>query len=357
MKKDRSEIREILQMSNEQLLHYIYDASDEEICTLEETLTFELERRILGAKNEKEVKALTTAIAATSALDVEHSFYNGLHFELSQKAFGKKGNPEELKKIDFEDVIFDVKDEDWCIRISRNRYKIEVAGKLYTCYSCVIYYKPIKKFKNKNEYKIIEIKPEAKSSPVWTVELKFILEKLPRVFVEGARLCSACGRCMIKEFPIVNKNGDRYNPTFIVCSKRGRDSGVCDIKETIEVPTKRTIDEILDTCFYALSLYNNRRKRVTDTSEENGVLLKPKTQHKIHEAKEQKSETTFVTLKEYNRIERRIKREYQGGTHSSPVEHERRSHLRHYKNGKVVEVRSTVVNKGKGSNDKVYKVN
>lgn len=37
-----------------------------------------------------------------------------------------------------------------------------------------------------------------------------------------------------------------------------------------------------------------------------------------------------------------------GGTHRSPIEHERMGHYRHYKNGKIIFIEATVINKGKG---------
>ena len=351
MKKERQQVLDILSIPKDYLLHLIYDADDREMTVFQEEFNNQMIEKL--KERPDMVVAFKNMSEALSAIDVEHSFYNALHFEISDKAFSKEGDPSELGKLDCEDVIFDFRNENYLFRIGKNRYKLEVGGKLYDCYNGILTYKPIKNVKNTM---IVTNDVELVSASMWSLEFTFVLEKLPRIFIPVSSVCDRCGKCRVSDFVVHNPNGFSFHEKFFVCGLRNRNLEDCNVSVTINTPTNHTLEELMNVCFYAIGMYNNRRKRKIDTTEENGILLKPKTIQKKHEARNQKSKITFVSLKEYNRVERRIKREYQGGTHSSPVEHERRSHLRHYKNGKVVEVRSTIVNKGKGEGNKVYKV-
>jgi hypothetical protein len=111
-------------------------------------------------------------------------------------------------------------------------------------------------------------------------------------------------------------------------------------------------DKVLGLACYCLEKYEKQANaiEVTDGHSET---------HRIASiAMEKEDEDGYIskTIPDIIRVYRnRIVGKGLGGHHASPVEHERKSHLRHYSSGKVVEVKCAVINKGNRKRT-VYKV-
>lgn len=255
---------------------------------------------------------------------------------LSKKAFGNEVDFSVLADLEQEDMLFDFESKKFLVRVSRCRYKREVGGKFYQSYKGTV----TAQLPGENDFA--------------TVEFDFVLEKLPRIFIYGEYMGACeeyCKRCNPYECRIEILNGNTRNSgPQVLCGKRVRDTCVCSVNQLVMAVTDYSIDELLSACAYAVGLYVNRRKRSTDKTESTGV----KVQKKVHEPKQNTSVVKMLTLREYNSYERKEKKEWQGGHHSSPIQHERCGYWRHYKNGKKVWIKPCTVNKGKDKG--VYKV-
>jgi hypothetical protein len=115
-----------------------------------------------------------------------------------------------------------------------------------------------------------------------------------------------------------------------------------------------TIEKIKDIALYCLEQYGAQTNRIEFVEEGyrgNSGDAKVGDKGKIENKKE--IPFSYGRIPSIIRVHKRsISR---GGHHNSPVEHERRGHLRHYKNGKVVEVKGSVINKG-SERKRIYKV-
>lgn len=105
-------------------------------------------------------------------------------------------------------------------------------------------------------------------------------------------------------------------------------------------------EQLIRSVFECLEKYINRG---TKRSTSKAITVRKR---KLGTASKKSASGGFVTIREYTTYERK---EFQGGTHASPCEHERSGTWRHCKSGKVVWVRGTTVNKGK-EKKVIYKV-
>lgn len=338
MSKERKYIASLLGKSKEEVLRLIYEGTDDEI----KDIVYEVEDMVKSeylTASKPRMKYLQELTNASSSLDVQHSFATALHFCLTEKAFGHEGNASELIKIPNEDILFDFRKRNYTIRISKNRYLLEVGNKFYPSYkgtltvdsSCLS-----KEYFSSNSY-------------CGSIQFDFVLEKMPRLFLDIGKDCINCGRCKTLNLMLSENNLVSPKPVLL-CGKKNRVNSDCAVYHTVKLCTGYTLDELLNACFYALEVYNNRSKRKIDRSLNNGITIK----HSTHTVRDYNSSNDFISIKEYRTYENRQKREYQGGHHSSPKEHYRKGYLRHYKSGKIVEVKPTVVNKGKEKS--VYKL-
>lgn len=341
MSKDFDSIKELLNISDERLNELLYVIPSTEFAKVVEDWYREFSKLMLMKKsiNEDELMEEYNAVVA---LDVNRSFIDSLHFLVSDKAFNKECNYEDLHKIETtEDLLFDFTNDLFLFRISKCRYRMQLGNKYYQVYKGTI------------TIDTDSVSGFSEGDSCATLEFDFVVEKLPRVFFYGEYMgtCEVCKRCSQSEHYIENYNGSiNSSGSQVLCGKRNRESGYCILNNCTKQNIGYSIDEILNACLYAVSLYVNRRKRSTDKTESTGV----KIQKKVHEPKQNTSVVKMLTLREYNSYERKEKKEWQGGHHSSPIQHERCGYWRHYKNGKKVWIKPCTVNKGKDKG--VYKV-
>lgn len=193
----------------------------------------------------------------------------------------------------------------------------------------------------------------------------FMLDMYPRVYVgEGSNTvrCTGCSIANRREYEMHSKVGsetslEQKTETLEYCMVGARKACSCAcndcliFEESIGTGKDIPLDSatIMKIIAHVVRTYKNRAS-----------VIRKNTKHKELAKKEVKAITLpkenikkekFVSLKDYVKYERREKREWQGGHHSSPVEHERRAHIRRYrdKDGNIVKeiaVKGTTVNKG-----------
>lgn len=294
-------------------------------------MVYTLSDSMLSEYMETHVKMSTDIreIEVYNAIDNMHSYINSVKFLIEDDAFCHTGNVEDLLKYPLEDAIFDFSSGMYHCRLSKCRYTLDGSKEAV--------------FKLTILVKLSNVK-------VYTCDMCFILSKLPRYFVIKMgrdsninEACHSCGKCNISRCTV-----DNMPWNTLIFGKLKRESGNCKMNADIKRLTGHDIDELFNVCIYALSSYVNRARRSKVNKQLSGV----KVSHKKHEPKSKSSNSNYITIKDYVAYERS---EYKGGHHSSPVKHNRRGHLRHYKNGKIVEVKPCVVNKDKKDSTYVIK--
>lgn len=324
MAKDNKRVQDIVGISEERLNYLISECSDEQLSVEMEGYYSRLNNLVFEDESDKEFEKAQILADALRSIDVQHSFHSGVRFKLSDKVIGKPYTVYDLGKLGREDAIFDI--HDCVVRISKQRYKLDITGTKRTIYEAYISFK---------DYSV--------SSKCRSMQFQFSLDKYPRLFSEIDFCKSKCSMCSKKTFQLYDR-GIQAPYNCSLCGKSMRRDSRCEVSMVCYEMTGFSLDELLGACFYAIGVYVNRRKRATDKESSNGVHVC----QKVHEVNSKGlAESKLLTIKEYNSYERRERAAYKGGHHSSPVEHERSGYLRHYKNGKVVEIKPTTVNKGK----------
>ena len=279
------------------------------------------------------------------SLDVMHTIKTALHFvvnvdKLKRSDVVMDDEVDVISKLnDFEDILIDFRDSAGyasTFRISKCRYKLEIGDKLYTTFNCSF------TVRNNN------VNP-----PFNTMEFKLIPEKYPRIYISKNETCNKCNKCSTKTYKLV-EDGLRNDIELCMCRESVRINHICDVDRQTKLSSavvktneifgfSLTMDFL---CYYAvhcLKVYLSRNKIKVNRLDDTGVRMGIK-QHEKKDVHEGNDSVHIVSISEYSSYERREKKEWQGGHHNSPVTHYRRGCIRHYKNGKVVEVRPTIVN-------------
>lgn len=182
----------------------------------------------------------------------------------------------------------------------------------------------------------------------------FCKELRNRIFVESDtdfNINRCCNCSNYTKFSMIIDQGIVVPVEMCMVSKKKFETSRCSICDLVITPI-----EILNTVFHIVEMYANRKNILR----KNGLYSKKYKKHKVHVVKQETDATneTVLNLKQYYDYEQ-TKKPWQGGHHRSPVEHERREHVRIYRNSdgsvkKVVTVKATTVNKA--GNKPVYKI-
>lgn len=204
----------------------------------------------------------------------------------------------------------------------------------------------------------------------------FTVEKFPVLFHEKTRNNTeldigevVCKNCKNKhfecEYTFNNVIGDIEKETVCHMSSRRKEECIAFNKEEMLIDAESALSVIAYIC----RMFDRRnsliRKNSKNIEEYNRCEVELvcdseeiEVEHKNNTSKHKQS--IEVSLIDFAKDERKKNRVYSvrhnitHKTHNSPREHHRKAHTRHYKNGRVVEIPETVVNKGK---DKViYRV-
>lgn len=199
------------------------------------------------------------------------------------------------------------------------------------------------------------------------LDFYIIPELYPRLYINTARFNTRrCGHCKQRQYLVDDsiKLGRGEQDTVSICRLNRRKMDGCECNNLI-IPYFET--ELKGDISLSMGTFANLVCHIVNVYVHRNSVVRSNGKHRELQKKASLSVPRningtehVITLREYVTAERREKREWQGGHHSSPVEHERRPHLRHYYNEdgtvrKVVEVRGSMVNQGK-SEKSVYKV-
>ena len=172
------------------------------------------------------------------------------------------------------------------------------------------------------------------------------------------RKCAVCkGVSTVTDLDERLNNIPHCREVYIVPKAR-QCNGTCDSSYTGF--NDLTFNDLVQYIMFALNQYLGRKVQRVETIERKKIpQVKMEFTEDVDGATFNKEFSTsytdhrFITIRDTIRYERRHGSKH--SHHSSPCEHYRRGTIRHYKNGKTVEIKGTVVNKGKQSNT-IYKV-
>mgnify|MGYP004585850973 CR=1 FL=1 len=180
-------------------------------------------------------------------------------------------------------------------------------------------------------------------------------KELPnRIIVESDSQinCRRCASCkFFNEYTVKIKLGLEAPISFCLVSRKRIENAKCLYCGLPINPI-----EIMSAISHIVTMYANRK----NLNRKNGTHTKQYKEHAVHVAHvdADTGKEHVISLKQLYDYEK-INKPWQGGHHRSPVEHERREHVRVYRNvdgsiKKVVTVKRTTVNK---SGDKpIYKI-
>lgn len=195
-----------------------------------------------------------------------------------------------------------------------------------------------------------------------TMELTFVPEIYPRMLSDltsGKRNgCSRCKSGNIITRDLTTKENIKTQVDLCLINKKVQtfcyERGILlslDKTEFYSISIYECIELIAHIC----RVYKNRKT----LSRKNGVGKKEYERSNISIVSKNENKEHILNLQTYSYNEQRQYKEWQGGHHSSPIEHDRQSHQRVYRNKdgsirKISEVRETTVNKGNGRG--IYKI-
>lgn len=179
-----------------------------------------------------------------------------------------------------------------------------------------------------------------------TIEFFIVPSLLPRVFINCANMdrCKNCVRVdFVGNFEFFKSmtKGISYIAKDDKCKKSIRNSHMCD---NFNMADKSL--QLLYTVSEIMKQYYKKPVEIPKYSDNEG-------HDAIHQVHKKEESIIYIIGKTYTYIDNDHKKiRNKGGHHDSPCEHERTEHFRHYKNGKIVRVRSSKVNEG-GKKSKV----
>lgn len=197
----------------------------------------------------------------------------------------------------------------------------------------------------------------------------FIVPELfPRLYISmNSDVCDRCKKCYVKRrtlTPSIDiKSPTHVDRTKVFCRLNKLKMFDCRYATAI-LPTKQIgIDAEIPVSFHTLAnvlfhiarVYKNRGSVVRA----NGKHRELQDKSTVSIPRYENNAERVIPLKDYVKYERRESKDWQGGHHKPPVEHNRREHVRRLFNEdgtvrKVIQVKGSVVNKNK--NKPIYKV-
>lgn len=275
---------------------------------------------------------------------VDFNEVNKRKFDLDKKFL------RQLNKSDIKDFIFDFKGEDikYNCRLQKQHELIKIKDKFYENWQFTYTYI---------------------SSEVISFDALIIPELYPKIYklnYSEQSICKDCDRCTLLSDHVelkqqTGKIVTRHFMDLMIIPRnltytRESSCGLKDIKVNNKYIMPYNFRDILMSCMYAVNKYLSRKTIIRDPIEKERINSEVKL---YNPNKEERKNVRFVDITDFVKYERKERRESLGGHHASPREHHRRETYRHLKSGKVVYVKASTVNKGKGNVHKqtIYKVN
>lgn len=286
-------------------------------------------------------------------LDNYYSFKTSKNFIIEASKISGLVNKEgiaELKEVDFDacgDFFIDVSTRKRYIPIAikflKAEYQIEVPSlnRKYTSYNV----------------SVLTTKDDV-ISDIWSGI--FIPDLYPRLYVDyrNYKDCKVCKYKNSKVYNILEMGSSTPLELCLVGKRSFKDCRLLALEGDEEARTILNMHTILGVVAHICKVFPNR----ANIKRKNSRIRKTYDKASIHVARNGNSKTEedkILSLDLYAKQEKQEKKEWQGGTHSSPVEHVRRGHIRRYRDEegnviKEVEIRPLVINKGNKRG--VYKV-
>lgn len=195
---------------------------------------------------------------------------------------------------------------------------------------------------------------------LWSATL--IKDRYPRLYMDtndNSNKCNDCEHRNEKEYKNIAALPDsgrvvKLDTRYCMVGKLRCDQCFCNDKfipaytdDNLEFDIPLDIHTMVKVWSHVILSYKNRDNLYRKNSRNIGLRKKAE----VHTVRQNNGKYGVLSLKSYTEYEKKERKEWQGGHHSSPVEHERRGHIRRYRdeNGKVVKevfVRGSTVNKG-----------
>lgn len=197
-----------------------------------------------------------------------------------------------------------------------------------------------------------------------------IKDRYPRLYVDINDNSNKCNGCRYSNISTYNNNAKLPNSDrkvllgakYCMVGKLRCNNCYCNDKfipkytdENLDFDIPLDIHTLVKVWSHVLLSYKNRDTLYRKNSRNAGLRKKAE----VHTVRQNNGKYGVLSLKSYTEYEKKVRKEWQGGHHSSPVEHTRRGHVRRYRDEdgnvtKEVFVRGSVVNKGGKTG--IYKV-
>lgn len=184
-----------------------------------------------------------------------------------------------------------------------------------------------------------------------------IPEMYPRILIakDDNTKCKDCNICNMKEYEIREMGSSLKTEFCLVGKKLAENCKLLQFKPDDFSPIRLDIHAMIAVIAHICRVFPNRNT----VDRKNSRIRKTYEKASIHVVRNNTKEDNIVSLGLYAKQETYEKKEWKGGHHSSPVEHERRGHIRRYRDNdgnitREVKVRSTIINKG--NSKVVYRV-
>lgn len=293
----------------------------------------------------------------STMIDEYWVYHHNLHFMLNIDDFDDVPNPDYsvLEKVPEDlDIILDIsyKGTDFCCSMVHTDFWMldKITGNKHNAWGIHL----------------------SRKSPVYGYKTSGVLYfptfSTSKIFNSGiSNTCLNCNRCsscsnlelIFNDYIEEGTFNDKAKDIYII-PRAKQCNGVCIGAETGF--TDLAFNDIVKYIVFALNQYFNRKVQRQDTIRKKRIpQVKVEFNEDISVSDFNKEFGTnyeshrFVTIRDSIRYERRHGSKH--SHHSSPCTHYRRGTIRHYKNGKTVEIKGTMVNANKDNNTNVvYRV-
>lgn len=301
------------------------------------------------------INKVTQLVNIVNVLSIYWILCNGVRFAIDFDTVSSRNfEPDQslmnlLSKSNVEDFIFDFYRAEATAqcRLQKQHDKVRISGKFYSHWI----------------FSYSKLSLNKRDDSVRTFEIILIPELHPKIFAINnlaSNACSKCGICRkVEDGCFQHSDGATDNSIEIYRMSRNiqrtleSDCSYKDMKSETDGDAflHHNIRDYLNVCLYAVDKYLRRKtivKRSKDSSSDKDVQVSVGDDLQVSLPKRRNSyeEVAFVTIHDLVKYEKKNKISH--GHHASPREHVRRSTERHLKDGRVIPVRSCVINKGKG---------
>lgn len=243
--------------------------------------------------------------------------------------------PDFISKYNITDFITNIEDCMINIRINNNYYNYVLAV------SSLMYKFNYGNYKNQDAI-TFSIYDSKIAKPLCNITI--LKDLYPnKVFIDKERtpiICDKCNYCINSNIEVY-EHSNNYHSERNMCTihKKRSDWGYCPHMEN-------DIYQLITIAAYTWDMYINRKTVVRKNSKRRKGYEKSQVSAIINN-----DDYKLIPVHDIYKYERAERKEHQGGHHSSPVEHDRKPHMRRIFNSdgtikKIVPVRGSRVNKG-----------